>query len=1158
MKNQELFSSPPDSQRILNQGVAELAERTDEEYERVLRYELKTFICEGQYKKGLEKIFSQYLGALASNAAEQKGVWISGFYGSGKTHLAKMLRVLWTDFRFADGSTARGIVHLPDDVHAQLKELSKAAERNGGGLFAASGKMGGGGSASVRLTVLSIICRAKGLPDKYTLMRFLLWLRDEGKLEQVRAVVERQGRVLEREIENLFVSPIIAQALREAFPGAYQSDADVRQALRANFSQPTDISDEELVSMIARILEEKGKFPLTVLVLDELQQYIGTDADKAYQVQLVTEACTKRFKSRLLIVGTGQSALNDTPNLSRLLGRFPEKVQLSENDVDRVIRRIILAKKPSAEHELKAELDKRHGEIARHLEGSTVAHTAADDKDLCSDYPLLPTRRRFWEQVLRTIDPTGTTAQVRNQLRVVNEAVVAVQDKDLGYIVGGDFIFDQNAESLVASQAIDRETYTRILELSGSAEPEERLMGRILKLVFLINKLPSQGSADAKLRATAQAVSDLLIENLGEDSADLRRRVPSLLDALVHRHALMQIEGDRGAEYRLQTRESAEWYDEYRSQESALRSSASSVHVKRTTLLRERFEGETKNLCFYHGQSREARKPELRFDPSLPADYAKRLYIWVRDGATLSEAQALTEARGLDRSAPTIIVYLPDENSNELFNAIVAAEAARTTITLRGSPGTPAGQEARKSIETRLNGATTTIEGCLGAVIAAGRVWMAGGSEVANGIGLKELLEQALATAVARLYSQFKEADHKAWEKVVVEAKKGNREALQALSWAGEPGEHPVCRSVLDLIGSQKTGKDIRDSLGAPPYGWSKDAIDGALLVLLATERLVATDSTNHTVSYSAQTLDRAKIGQCLFKREDRPLSANDRVAICSLYQQLGVSCKPSEVQLHLQNWQKALRALLEKTGGEAPLPMLSKPLLLTEIEGLMGNDQLFRILDKKAELEALIKASQSQAVTIAGRLPRWQLLQGLLAKADGYSGLDHVRAEAAAIVAQRSLASESNPVESLLASACDTLRATLNEKSASCRKTYQHFMTALSTDPDWQRLSEPDRAQLMAAHSIGPVDAPNLSGPEAILASLSDRPPKAWDDLIDAVPGRFEKLRKDMIALLVPKAVPLSVPKRLINNEAELESWLAELRAQIKAKLAQGPVSLS
>ena len=70
-----------------------------------LRYELETFVCDGEYEKGLESILDAFL-TNAEQGSEQKGVWISGFYGSGKSHLAKMLRALWTDFDFEDGTTA--------------------------------------------------------------------------------------------------------------------------------------------------------------------------------------------------------------------------------------------------------------------------------------------------------------------------------------------------------------------------------------------------------------------------------------------------------------------------------------------------------------------------------------------------------------------------------------------------------------------------------------------------------------------------------------------------------------------------------------------------------------------------------------------------------------------------------------------------------------------------------------------------------------------------------------------------------------------------------------------------------------------------------------------------------------------------------------------
>ena len=105
--NRDIYNKPPKENRLVNNGVAEVSEDHSEAAQAILRYELETFVCDGQYEKGLETILDKFLLNLDSKT-EQPGVWVSGFYGSGKSHLAKMLRTLWTDYQFADGAAARG------------------------------------------------------------------------------------------------------------------------------------------------------------------------------------------------------------------------------------------------------------------------------------------------------------------------------------------------------------------------------------------------------------------------------------------------------------------------------------------------------------------------------------------------------------------------------------------------------------------------------------------------------------------------------------------------------------------------------------------------------------------------------------------------------------------------------------------------------------------------------------------------------------------------------------------------------------------------------------------------------------------------------------------------------------------------------------------
>jgi len=75
MLNRDIYSTAPKENRLANNGVAEVSEDYSEAAAAVLRYELETFVCDGQYEKGLETILDKFLLNLDSKT-EQPGVWI--------------------------------------------------------------------------------------------------------------------------------------------------------------------------------------------------------------------------------------------------------------------------------------------------------------------------------------------------------------------------------------------------------------------------------------------------------------------------------------------------------------------------------------------------------------------------------------------------------------------------------------------------------------------------------------------------------------------------------------------------------------------------------------------------------------------------------------------------------------------------------------------------------------------------------------------------------------------------------------------------------------------------------------------------------------------------------------------------------------------------
>ncbi|MBF4443530.1 BREX system P-loop protein BrxC, partial [Vibrio anguillarum] len=485
MLNREIFVNDPVSSRLANNGVAQVKDDLSKGALDTLEYELRTFVCDGAYAKGMDSILSNYLSAFKTNN-EQPGVWISGFFGSGKSHLAKMLRTLWTNQTLNNGSDARSIAALPEHIAKHFDELSSIAVGNGG-LHAASGTLGAGAGDKVRMAFLGIIFKSAGLPEQYHLARFVMWLKAEGVFEQVKSFVEAKAKVKEgvdpwtKELKNLHVSPIMHDAVLQAIPGIGADLKEVREMLRAQYKIIDDVSNDEMVSAIVDAISNDGELPLTLVVLDEVQQYIGDNVQKAFDVQEVVETCSgaSALKSKLLFVATGQSALSGMANLQRLMGRFQVPVQLEDTDVDAVIRKVILQKKPSAENAVKTVVNDNLGEISRHLRGSTIEHKQDDEKWMVPDYPLLPVRRRFWERILPALDKTGTGSQLRNQLRVVHEALKTTADKELGYVVPADFLYDQISTNLLQTGVISKDIYETISRKRGG-DADAQLQGRLL------------------------------------------------------------------------------------------------------------------------------------------------------------------------------------------------------------------------------------------------------------------------------------------------------------------------------------------------------------------------------------------------------------------------------------------------------------------------------------------------------------------------------------------------------------------------------------------------------------------------------------------------------------------------------------------------------
>ncbi|MBX7236823.1 MAG: BREX system P-loop protein BrxC [Caldilineales bacterium] len=1146
MQNRAVFAQDPTTFSIPNDGVTVVADpQTPEEWD-VLRYELSSFVCDGEYREGLHRILSTFVGHLGK--PKQPAVWVSGFYGSGKSHLVRVLQYLWSDVTFPDDAQARSLTKLPVDITDLLAELSTAGKREGG-LWAAAGKLGAGHS-SIQLDVLKIVFRSAGLPVQFAPARLVIWLKQKGIYEAVRAGVERRGGLFEDELQNMYVSQELAESIIDANPGVAQSPLDISELLVAQYPDRTEIDDDLMLQALEDVLRLQsttpGKLPLTLLVFDELQQSIGEHPDRALAIQEIAEACSSHFGSRILFVGTGQAALEATPQLSKLQDRFTVRVSLEDKDVQQVVRQVVLRKQPDKVGVVLNALDAASGEINRHLAGTKIGPTLADSKDLAPDYPLLPTRRRFWERTLRAIDRAGTAAQLRTQLRVVHEANRSVAERPLGTVVGADILYEQQKSAMLQSGVLLREVAGMIDDQRRNSSADGDLRARLCALIFLLGELPNEGVAVTGVRATADTLADLLVEDLTAGSGSLRQQIPALLQQLVDDGMLMLV----GGEYRLQTKESAEWEKDYRMRRARILGDDTRIATDRVTEFRNAIQKEVKGIKLVQGASKTPRRFDLHFGDGLPAVTGDGVPVWVRDEWSASGKAVRDEAQAAGVNSPVVFVLLPRQEAEEFKAALASRAAARETLDARPSAqATPEGAEARRAMETRFSVEDGRVAALVAGILANARVFQGGGNEIAED-SLQSSVEAAIKAALVRLFPNFPMADDANWGKVVKRASEGASDALAAVGYNGDADQHPVCKEVSAWLGAGKKGADVRKQFMGVGYGWQQDAVDGALLALVAAG-VVRAEKSNQVVPL--KQIAQSQIGVLEFRSETRIVSAGQRIQVRKLIQDMGLPVKPGEEAEAIPRVLQRLADLAADAGGPPPEPERPSKTAVLDLQALSGNDQFVAVYDARGSLLDSFSAWSKAKALREERRPAWETLRRLLVHAAGRHSAQQVTPQVDAILGQRLLLVEPDPVKPLVDALCSDLRQALRVARERVIEVREREITLMQATAEWNKLDDAQWRQLFHANHVGPVAELDIGTDEKLLRALDEKPLSAWETEAVAVPTRMRQAREQAAKLLEPKAVRVRPKSTTLHNIDEVDVYLSELRQDILEHVQTG-----
>ena len=514
------------------------------------------------------------------------------------------------------------------------------------------------------------------------------------------------------------------------------------------------------------------------------------------------------------------------PDAQKLIDRFSVTSRCPTRTSRPSSARSCSARSPTRRRRSRRRSTRSSGEIDRHLGGTQLEAKAADKADLVADYPLLPTRRRFWERALRAIDQAGKAGVLRTQLKIVHEAARSVADQPLGHVIGGDFVFrSESAEHAAERRAAqgDRRAHPRPRRRHADGE----LKSRACALVFLISQLP------ARRRRRDRAARHRAVPRRppGRGPRRRRRRAPQarprVLDELVDQGRLMKLDD----EFRLQTEEGAEWEKEFNQRRAAIRDDAARMtsapqRVAPAGGRRRSSPGSSSSTA----RARRRGSSTRHWGDDEPTDRRSDVPVWIRDEWSVTEATVREAAAAAGDESPIVFVLLPKLEADQIKDTLASYAAAKDTVSQRPEPQTDEGSQAKQGMQTRvLEGRATARES-----VRRGRrqgEGLPGRRQRAHHQHRCATPSRPPATTPSSACSRSSApATTPTGARSSPRRATAPRRARGRSASTGEVTTNPVCKEVLARTsGAGTKGSELQRDLGDAPYGWPKDAVNGAL-----------------------------------------------------------------------------------------------------------------------------------------------------------------------------------------------------------------------------------------------------------------------------------------------------------------------------------------
>ncbi len=540
MRLENLFKK--DVTRNIN-GVIKVGQQD----ERNIHQELSEYIITKELDRYFNQFYDVYAASLTS-PTDKIGVWISGFFGSGKSHFLKILSYLLAN-RSAEGESALSLF-LPKVKDPVLEAaITRVAQAPADVILFNIDSKADTDSKGQKDAIVKVFMKVFNEEMGYlgadpAVAAFERYLDQQGKYADFKEAFEgRKGLPWAEEREAwAFNRDGIASTLQDVFGMTPDS------ALKLVDEQGTrgSVSPEELAKIVKRYLDTQGPAHRVIFMVDEVGQYIGENNDLMLNLQTIAEDLGTYCEGRAWVAVTSQEDIDKVTkqkirgdDFSKIQGRFNprNRINLSSANTDEVIQLRLLEKTPAATAELES-LFATHAQVL-----ASKVRFSADSANLpgfssatqfAATYPFLPYQFNLLQKVFTQIRQMGSSGKhlasgERSMLDAFQIAALALKDDDVGKL----------APFYLFYSAIERFLDTAISQVVIQAGANDRLNTfdvNLLKTLFMVKYLK-------EIKANVENLTTLSLGHIEQDRLELQEQVKAALVKL-ERETLIGRSGD--------------------------------------------------------------------------------------------------------------------------------------------------------------------------------------------------------------------------------------------------------------------------------------------------------------------------------------------------------------------------------------------------------------------------------------------------------------------------------------------------------------------------------------------------------------------------------------------------------------------------------------